>query len=411
MISTRIATGDVLAVLKTVPAAMFDGCLFDGPYGLTSIGKRFGRDDSAPPKTDQGSTGVYGRTARGFLGQNWDGDVPSAEVCRELLRVCKPGSWALAFGHPRTFYRLMCNIEEAGWEIRDTLMWLYGQGFQKSHNLGKKMGNAAWNGYGFALKPAYEPVIMAMKPLDGSFANNAREWGVAGLNIDGCRIGQETVCRYPANIVLDEQAASLLDLQGPMSKGGGYKKTGQRDRRHKGQQLYGGAIGGGQQNAPDSYGDAGGVSRFFYCAKAGKHERNAGLDGLPLDRPDKRSDRGMGTWNTKGVQPQQNPHPCVKPIALTEWLARLILPPERRDPRRIMVPYCGSGSEMIGAMRAGWDEVWGIDCERQYVEIATRRIQEARLSLAGATRSDTTDQAATTELARRQIASTALLAG
>ena len=404
MTSMRIAIGDVLTVLRNIPPAMFDGCLFDGPYGLTSIGKRFGGKTSKPPKTDQGSNGLDGRTAKGFMGQAWDGGVPSVEICRELLRVCKPGSWMLAFGHPRTFHRLMCNIEQAGWELRDTLAWIYGQGFPKSHDLGKKLGDAAWNGYGFALKPAYEPIALAMKPLDGSFANNARKWGVAGLNINGCRIGQdrisvnrwqdgskplgggaghpsETTCvpgRYPANVLLDEEAAHLLDLQSPITKNGKYRKTGQRDRRHKGQQLYGGGIGGGQQNAPDTYGDTGGASRFFYCAKAGKHERNAGLDGFPIDRPDKRTGKGLGMWDEKGVQPQQNHHPCVKPIRLTEWLARLILPPERSEPRKLLVPYCGSGSEMIGAMRAGWDDVWGIECEKQYVEIAKKRIQEAR---------------------------------
>ena len=386
MTSTRIATGDVLAVLENIPTAMFDGCLFDGPYGLTSIGKRFGGKTSKPPKTDQGSSGVYGRTARGFMGQAWDGDLPSVEVYQELLRVCKPGSWMLAFGHPRTFHRLMGNIEDAGWELRDCLMWIYGHGFPKSHDLGKKLGDAAWNGYGFALKPAYEPIALAMKPLDGSFANNARKWGVAGLNIDGCRIGgadrpYETACvpgRYPAYVILNEKAAHLLDLQGPVTKHGKYRKTGQRDRRHKGRQLYGGGIGGGQQNAPDCYGDGGGISRFFYCAKANSRERNAGLDGFPVDRPDRRTGRGMGSWDEKGIAAQQNHHPCVKPIRLTEWLARLILPPERSEPRKILIPYCGSGSEMIGAMLAGWDEVWGIECEKQYVEIAKRRIQEAR---------------------------------
>ena len=200
----QIATGEALTVLKLIPSVTHDGCFFDGPYGL------------------------------GFLGQNWDGGVPSLGVCQELLRVCKPGSWLLAFGHPRTFHRLMGNIEDAGWKLRDTLMWLYGQGFPKSHDLGKKLGDAAWNGYGFALKPGYEPIILAMKPIDGSFADNDREWAVAGLSIDGCRIGDagqpsETACvpgRYPANVILDEEAAHLLDLHGPVSKNGKYRKTG-----------------------------------------------------------------------------------------------------------------------------------------------------------------------------------------
>ena len=112
--------------------------------------------------------------------------------------------------------------------------------------------------------------------------------------------------------------------------------------------------------------------------KAGKHERNAGLDGFPIDRPDKRTGKGLGMWDEKGIAAQKNHHPCVKPIRLTEWLARLILPPERPEPRKILVPYCGSGSEMIGAMLAGWDEVWGIERQTQYVEIAKKRIQAAR---------------------------------
>ena len=181
--------------------------------------------------------------------------------------------------------------------------------------------------------------------------------------------------RFPANVVLDEEAARLLDSQSPISKGGKYRKSGERDRRHKSQQLYGGGIGGGEQNAPDCYGDAGGASRFFYCAKANSRERNAGLEDFPIDRPDKRNGKRLGIWDNKGIQPQQNHHPCVKPIALNEWLARLILPPKRSDPRRLLVPYCGTGSEIVGAMFAGWDEVLGIEQDRNYIDIAQARIK------------------------------------
>lgn len=396
-----IEKSDVIDTLKKMEDNTYDGCLSDPPYGLTSIGKRFGKADSQPPKTDKGAIGAYGRIAKGFMGQTWDCSVPSLEVCQELLRVCKPGSWMLLFGHPRTFHRLMCNVEDAGWVLRDCIMWLYGQGFPKSHDLGKAMGNDAWNGHGTCLKPGYEPVILAMKPLDGSFANNARKWGVAGLNIKGCQIGQEEITinqwmdgckpfgngaghpyestqsegRFPANVILDEDAAQLLDRQSPVRKNGTYRKSGQRDPRHKGQQLYGGGIGGGQQNAPDCYGDAGGASRFFYCAKANPNERNAGLVDFPIDRPDKRSGKAMGHFNEKGIQPQQYFHPCVKPIALNKWLSKLILPPKRSDSRKLLVPFCGSGSEIIGAMRAGWDEIVGIEGEAKYVEIANKRIE------------------------------------
>ena len=355
-----VVHGDVLEELRKLEDNSNDASLFDGPYGLTSIGKR----DSKPPK--------------GFMGNSWDCGVPSREICEELWRVCKPGSPFLGFGHPRTYHRFACNVEDAGWEIRGCLMWLFGKALPKSHDLGKMLGDDTWDGYGTALKPAYEPIIMAMKPLDGTFAQNARKWGVAGININGCRIGHDEITinrwrdglkpfgngaghpygehysegRYPPNVLLDEDAAHLLDLQSPVSKGGKFRKSGQRDDRHRGQQLYGGGIGGGLQNAPDCYGDAGGASRFFYCAKASDFERDAGLpDGL------------------------QNKHPCVKPIAVTEWLARLILPPERSTPRRLIVPYSGSGSEMIGAMRAGWDEVLGIEREEEYVAYANARIE------------------------------------
>ena len=392
---TTIRHGDVLAVTKKLDASTFDGCLFDGPYGLTSIGKRFGKPNSSPA-----TTALYRGFARGFMGQTWDGSVPSVEVYQELLRVCKPGSWMLAFGHPRTWHRLACNIEDAGWDIRDTLMWLFGQGFPKSHNLGRKMTDAAWNAYGFALKPGFEPIILAMKPLDGSFANNARKWGVAGLNIDGCRLGDDAITinqwkdgskpfgggaghpyetmrsqgRYPANVLFDEEAAAILDEQTAGKVGNGHWP----DCATTGYGKFGGGtseyLGPGRKDRTKA-----GASRFFYCPKASTKERNAGLDDFPIDRPDKRTGKALGIWDDKGIQPQRNPHPCVKPIKLTEWLARLILPPERPDPRRILVPYCGSGSEMIGAMLAGWEDVLGIEREEQYIEIAKVRLRWWRL--------------------------------
>ena len=181
---------------------------------------------------------------------------------------------------------------------------------------------------------------------------------------------------------MDEEAGRLLDLQGPISRGGKYRKTGRRDLRHKGNLLYGGGIGGGNQNAPDTYGDAGGISRFFYCPKASKQERNAGLKGLPIKRPDHRHEGKMGMWDRKGIQPQENPHPAIKPLALCRYLANLILPPERDTPRKLIVPYSGSGSEMVGAMMVGWDEVLGIELDPEYVEIAQRRIAHWRKSKA-----------------------------
>jgi len=415
-----IKQADVLSVLRGLDDNSFDGGFGDPPYGLR------------------------------FMGKEWDGALPSVEVWQGLLRVVKPGAMFFAFGHPRTEHRLKVNIEDSGWIIRDTMMWLHGTGLPKSQDISKAIDcalgaerkkvrwppraggsyggsvdprpwaersrqngfheadgpipvtseAARWLGYGTALKPAWEAIVVAMKPCEGSFAQNALDWGVAGLNIDDSRVGQDeitlnrckdgwkgfgngaghpyeahrSVGRFPANIILDEEAGRLLDVQGPVSNGSKYRKSGRRDIQHKGKLLYGGGIGGGAQNAPDTYGDAGGPSRLFYCPKANKQERNAGCDGLPIKRPDERSEAAMGMWDKHGIQPQQNHHPAVKPIALCKYLANLILPPKRDTPRKLIVPYAGSGSEMIGSVQAGWDEVLGVEIDPEFVEIAQRRI-------------------------------------
>jgi site-specific DNA-methyltransferase (adenine-specific) len=411
----RIENADVLAVLKGLESNSFDGMLGAFPYALVNRVSKKRR-----------------KSTRGFMGKEWDGSLPSVEVCSELLRVGKPGAVLLAFGHPRTHHRLMTNIEDAGWIILDMMMWLYGQGKPACQDISKGIDRllgakrekvryprldgfhetdgpipvtpeaAAWLGYGTALKPAWEAVVVAMKPIEGSYAKNALKWGVAGLNIDESRIPCDAKAtfpvgkyhadrgmygspfrtpdpfpngRFPANVILDEEAGRLLDAQGPISKGGKYRKSGHRNLRHRGNLLYGGGIGGGPQNAPDTYGDAGGVSRFYYCAKASESERNAGLEGLPIKRPDDRPESAMGMWDKQGIQPQQNHHPCVKPLALCRYLARLILPPERQNtPRKLLVPYAGTGSEMIAAAQVGWDEILGIEIDPEYVQIAQRRI-------------------------------------
>ncbi|NQU22454.1 MAG: site-specific DNA-methyltransferase [Candidatus Nealsonbacteria bacterium] len=379
---TSIETADVPEVLSTIADDTFDAVLSDPPYGL------------------------------GFMAQAWDGTLPPVSVWQELLRVCKPGAWLLGFGGARTYHRLACHIEDAGWLIKDCLLWIYGQGLPKSFNISKaidrKLGakgkaigtktqrNGAsgigynrfrdhartrgkislpgspeaqqWSGYRTALKPAYEPIVLAMTPLNGTYADNALNHGVGGLNIDGCRIDcaaedhdeRRTSAlitsapegRFPSNLMFDDEAARMLDRCNPHSKGGKRRRSGRRDLKHKGNQLYGGGIGGGEQQAPDNYGDAGGPSRFFYCPKANKKERN---HGLPAG--------------------QKNAHTCVKPIALCEYLARLILPPEREDIRRLLVPYAGTGSEMIGAMAAGWETIFGIERDAESVRIAEARIE------------------------------------
>lgn len=329
----KVICGDVNEVLPCLDVESFDGVLCDPPYGLS------------------------------FMGKAWDHGVPSADTWALVARVLKPGASLLAFGGTRTFHRLTCAIEGAGFEIRDCLAWLYGQGFPKSHNL-----KGAFQGYGTALKPAWEPCILAMKPTAGTFAENALAHGVAGLNVDGCRIG--TTKDIPASV----------SKKAPSNCYGRFRENGEVQ-----------GIGGHDPNTgrwpanvmldEDAAAMLGEPSRFFYVAKASRSEREAGLEGFekrnqPSTIGDLESIEGNPRKPSTGHVPRiANHHPTVKPLAVCEWLARLILPPRRDTPRRLLVPFSGSGSEMIGALLAGWDEVVGIELNPEYVEIAEARIR------------------------------------
>jgi site-specific DNA-methyltransferase (adenine-specific) len=312
--TTKLYCGDVRAVVKDLGEATVDAVLTDPPYEL------------------------------GFLGHKWDtsGVAFQRETWEELRRVCKPGAPLLAFGGTRTYHRVASAIEEAGWDVRDCLQWLRGNGVPKNSDRTNTLG-AAWKGYGDSLKPGHDPIILARNPCDGTTVRNAMEFGCGLLNLDACRIPCTSKAKFPkgeyanpgifsvggnrngedanpdsrcpTNIILDETAAQILE----------------------------------EQQA--------GASRFFYCSRATTGERNAGLP--------------------PGVV---NDHPCVKPLALCRYLATLILPPARDTPRRLLVPFSGSGSEIIGALMAGWDEVVGIEREDKYVHIAERRIMHWRFS-------------------------------
>jgi DNA modification methylase len=252
----------------------------------------------------------------------------------EALRVLKPGGHMLMFGAPRRYHRQAAGLEDAGFEIRDCLMWIFGQGFPKSHN---KFG---LEGYGTALKPAYEPIIMAMKPLDGTYAQNAEKWGLGGINIDESRIkikndDFETKGRWPANIIFDEEAAQLLDEQSGILKSGKLTPC-----IRNGKNPYCGGFGD-----PNGYFEqnSGGASRFFYCAKASCRERSEG-----------------------------NNHPTVKPLKLLEYLLKLIMPP---NPDAIVLdPFLGSGSTLVAAKNLSFNAI-GIEISEDYCEIARKRIE------------------------------------
>jgi len=321
MAGILLETGDVLAVLKRKKPEQYHAVLTDPPYGLK------------------------------FLGREWDHGVPSAVVWAEVCRVLKPGAPLLAFGGTRTFHHLAVAIEAGGFEIVDCLMWLYGNGFPKGQDLGKLIDRkkgivretgaqycppgaeprernyaahdhnsigyegdfsgsnrlktlpgspeaALWDGYNTTLRPGWEPIILARKPVTGPVCDNVVQYGTGGLNIDGTRI---TEGRYPVNVLFEAgEPVEMLEAQAP------------------------------------------GSSRFFYCGKA-------------------RKDRC-----------EYNDHPTVKPLYLTQYLAKLILPPTGG---RLLVPFAGSGSEMIGARFAGWERVTGIEREPGYVAIALKRLE------------------------------------
>lgn len=329
-----------------------------------------------------------------FMGKDWDKSIPNVEIWKEALRICKPGSMLAAFGGSRTHHHLMIALEKSGWEIRDVIMWLYGQGFPKSHN------NFGLEGYGTALKPAYEPIILAMKPLEGTFAQNAEKWGIGGINIDGSRIqyngekpssffyekerknvgfklssGNKKITstpdkgRWPANIILDEESAEMLDEQSGITIS---KKNKKNDQRYEGNLWK-----KGNRTHENSYNDSGGASRFFYCAKASASERNKGLEGMPL-----KEKKTMNSFSNncefdptktqnKCDSPQKNFHPTVKPIALMKYIIKLLAPPGNPT---LLDPFAGSGSTLIAAKELGINAI-GIEKEQEYCEIANKRIE------------------------------------
>lgn len=383
----------------------------------------------------------------GFMGKPWDASIPA--IWEPLLGACLPGAHLLAFGGTRTHHRLMCAIEDAGWEIRDCLMWVYGSGFPKSHNISKAIDKAAgaepvptgetkrasiqrngtgetwkagafashpeetkrvpvtvpateaarlWDGWGTALKPAVEIIVLAMKPLDGTFAANALEHGVAGINVDGCRVGNFTPQphsggmerlnaanqkqsyrpnayqkgrdgeasadkRYTDNGATDFSATPgprggspsgrwptnlIHDGSEEVVAGFPCTKSGALNAGHKRGNGTGNSFTGGGGVVSGNYGnDSGSAARFFYCAKADKAERGKG-----------------------------NTHPTVKPLDLMSYLCKLISQP--RHAGTLLDPFAGSGSTLLAASR-WFERVIGIEREEKYCEIAANRLRQGVL--------------------------------
>jgi site-specific DNA-methyltransferase (adenine-specific) len=359
--SVRILIGDCVQRMRDLSDNSVDSVVCDPPYHLTSIVKRFGAENAAPCKV--GKTGAYARASRGFMGQTWDGgDVAfRPETWAEVLRVLKPGGHLVAFSGTRTYHRMAVAIEDAGFEVRDQLAWVYGSGFPKSHNLG--------DGWGTALKPSWEPIALCRKPLEGTNAANMAKHGVGGLNIDACRIEHNEECRpiaaqdiskrdnriirqairdkdtielkpegrWPANLCHDGSDEVVAGF--PAETG---KSTGGR---------IGNAGGGAVENIPTGkfekgdpgFGDSGSAARFFYCAKATTEERGEG-----------------------------NNHPTVKPVALMRWLCRLVTP----KGGTVLDPFMGSGSTALACDAEQFDFI-GCELSPEYAEIARKRIASA----------------------------------
>lgn len=385
----------------------------------------------------------------GFMGKSWDssGIAYSVELWGECLRVLKPGGHLLAFGGSRTWHRIAVAIEDSGFQVRDSIAWLYGSGFPKSLDISKAIDKAAgaerevigtkiaspkgisgaesrtdsaagayggeskeiditapatpeaqqWEGWGTALKPAFEPVVVARKPLIGTVAENVLTYGTGGLNIDGSRIRradgdnsaagnrtatfgtQETQSggdgsggweqndsgRWPSNVILDPYTAELLDEQSGITKSGAAGK--------KSSSGFPGGGYDGEYSIP--YGDTGGASRFFYVAKASNRDRNEGLEELPLGESKfgNQKETVDGSLNSKHRgAPRQNFHPTVKPTDLMRYLVKLVTPPGGV----VLDPFTGSGSTGKAAILEGFDFI-GIELTEEYLPIIKGRLAHA----------------------------------
>lgn len=371
---SKLLQGDCLEVLKSIPDNSLDSIVTDPPYGLS------------------------------FMGKRWDYDVPSVDVWAECLRVLKPGGHLLAFAGTRTQHRMAVRIEDAGFEIRDMIAWVYGSGFPKSLDVskaldkmaghsrtseyepnfkngtfGKGMGGGKhgaqsepaitdaarqWQGWGTALKPALEPITVARKPLIGTVAENVLAHGTGGLNIDGCRVGNEAIKIHHAPV------GTFAGAEGKTLQSETYTVNGRWPAN---------LIHDGSEEVEQL---AGSAARFFYCAKASKKDRDEGLEGFEKRMAASacarvsqlQGEEATCISNTKN--PRANVHPTVKPTDLMRYLCRLVTP----TGGVVLDPFMGSGSTGKAATIEGFDFI-GIEMDEQYFNIAKERIAEAESKL------------------------------
>lgn len=438
-IKNTIICGENDDVLPTLPSDSVDTIITDPPYGLGFMGKKW--DTFKPDNVTKGvlsssrkkpvdnsearnkgsqalEAGRYDRSYKANVAfQAW-----FAMKFIEMLRVLKPGGTMLCFGGSRTYHRVACAAEDAGFILKDCIMWIHGSGFPKATDISKQLNKTEnqersssaqlWNGWkSHGLKPAYEPIIVAMKANDGTYANNALTHGVAGLNIDAGRIAFQSDAdkksavfgrgtdimggnyvgathstgetniqpddkgRFPANVIFDEVAAAMLDDQS------GDLSSGSRD----GEYNTGSFTSNGKVSR-QLKGNCGGASRFFYCAKSSKSERNVGCDELEdrvggsmtVNEGDS-MDLGAASLSGEKTQRQQtkNHHPTVKPLKLMEYLCKLTSTPTGGI---ILDPFAGSGTTLLAAYNTGRDYI-GIERDPKYVKIIEARLSNARSRL------------------------------
>ena len=409
----KLYQGNMLDMLEVIEPNSIDSIITDPPYELN------------------------------FMNKGWDnsGIAFQPDTWQKCYEVLKPGGYLLAFGGSRTFHRIACAIEDAGFEIRDTIMWLYGSGFPKSMNIGlaidKKNGvesidtgilspNARpncdktntlyesgtvgkeftikkatneWAGWGTALKPSFEPIIVARKPFKGPLVDNVIKYGVGGINIDECRVGNEEmkaqvsgktsrafqseatttaggkgidhIGRFPANIILTYDDTDFEEVCG------GFPYTKNITKTHFAKNSNNNV----NFNASKSvniigYEDSGSASRYFYCAKASKKDRDEGLDNFNEEKVNDGRQKEIDNAFQRGETLRKNTHPTVKPTELMQYLVRLVSP----NGATILDPFNGSGSTGKAVMYENKEKnknykYIGIELTEEYLPISKARIE------------------------------------
>ena len=416
--SYKLYHGNMLDMLEVIEPETIDSIVTDPPYELN------------------------------FMGKGWDNAGVSfqPDTWRKCYEVLKPGGYLLAFGGSRTFHRIACAIEDAGFEIRDTIMWLYGSGFPKSHNIGldidklngcpdrghriavanryhpdgtlepngeqlkpyetKTKEAHKWNGWGTALKPSFEPIIVARKPIEGTVAKNCIKYGVGGINIDECRIETQDdlyrkpcengsiysqqekqyttgtmsdsykLGRFPANTILTYDETDFDEVCGgfPQSKGASSQNNYSNGHIYRGQSLQESKTS--LNGYREWYNDNGSASRYFYCAKASKKDRDEGLDEFNQEKVNDGRQTPIDNALQRGETLRKNTHPTVKPTELMQYLVRLVTP----NGGVILDPFNGSGSTGKAVMYENYEKkknykYIGIELTEEYLPISKARIE------------------------------------